>query len=108
MNQNSTAATAAPSSPEPREPRLTDHLRRLNEISRTMGAGQLDIEDALAMYEEGAGLHRQAKEILAQVRLRIALLDGESKGGGASEDVAVRIGATSSDLLNVEEDDLPF
>lgn len=60
----------APSGLETR-PRLSTCLARLEEISREMARDDVEIEDALALHEEGMGLLAVADDILETARLQV-------------------------------------
>jgi exodeoxyribonuclease VII small subunit len=65
------------SAPEP--PSLADDLRRLEEIVRRLEANDGDLDQALALFEEGVARLRGARERLdaAQSRVRKVLVDAE-------------------------------
>jgi exodeoxyribonuclease VII small subunit len=56
---------------------LADELARLEEIVRRLEADDLDLDAALALFEEGVGCLRSARERLAaaEVRVRTVLED---------------------------------
>jgi exodeoxyribonuclease VII small subunit len=64
------SAQAEQSRPEGR-PRLRACLARLEEIARDMAREDVEIEDALALHEEGMGLLAVADEILETARLQV-------------------------------------
>ena len=60
------------------EPGLEARLRRLDEIVASLEADDLDLERALALFEEGVAHVRSAEKILAQTELRVEeLLEGD-------------------------------
>lgn len=74
---------------EPTPPSLADDLRRLEEIVRQLESSDLDLDPALALFEEGVARLRSARERLtaaeatvkkvledADGTLRLADLDG--------------------------------
>lgn len=68
------------SSPPPDEPGLEQRLRRLETILGALEADELDLERALALFEEGVTHVRAAERILAQTELRVEeLLDDEGR-----------------------------
>jgi exodeoxyribonuclease VII small subunit len=78
----------------PRKPRIRDPepprdlpferaLERLEEIAERLEAGDLELEAALAAFEEGIGLARRCAEQLRDAERRIAVLTQE--GDGCSE-----------------------
>jgi len=58
-------------------PTLESRLRRLEEIVSALEADDLDLERALALFEEGVGHVRQAERILARTELRVEELLGD-------------------------------
>jgi exodeoxyribonuclease VII small subunit len=60
---------------------LEGRLRRLEEIMGQLEADEVDVEKALALFEEGVGHVRAAERILAETELRVEelLSSGESK-----------------------------
>ena len=61
---------------------LEDRLRRLEEIVGIMEAEELELDRALALFEEGVRHIREAERILGEARLRVEELIGEE---GATE-----------------------
>jgi exodeoxyribonuclease VII small subunit len=53
------------------EPSLADELRRLEEIVRGLEREDGDLDRALALFEEGVGRLRAARERLAQAEARV-------------------------------------
>ena len=51
---------------------LVSDLRRLEEIVRQMEAEEIDLDQALALFEEGVGLLRSARERLTQAEATVA------------------------------------
>jgi exodeoxyribonuclease VII small subunit len=51
-----------------------DKLARLDEIVRTLDAGQASLEEMLALYEEGMTLSADCRDELAQAEQRITLI----------------------------------
>ncbi len=76
-------------------PSLEDRLRRLDQIVARLEGGEVELEEGLALFEEGVGHVRQAEALLARAELRVEELVGEgstaraqpfasgSEGGGA-------------------------
>jgi exodeoxyribonuclease VII small subunit len=59
------------------EPGLETRLARLEEIVSSLEADDLDLEKALALFEEGVAHVRAAEKILAEAALRVEeLLQG--------------------------------
>ena len=66
-------------SPEPAAtdaPSLEARLRRLEEIVAALDSDGLELEKALAMFEEGVGLVRGAEALLQKAELRVEELLG--------------------------------
>ena len=60
-----------PADPAPETPSLQDELRRLEEIVRELEGQELDLDRAIALFEEGVGRLRVAREQLAAVETRV-------------------------------------
>jgi exodeoxyribonuclease VII small subunit len=58
-------------------PGLEQRLKRLESILSALEADEMDLERALALFEEGVGHVREAERILAQTELRVEELLGE-------------------------------
>lgn len=58
-------------------PTLEDRLRRLEEIVGQLEAEELNLDKALALFEEGVGHVREAEAALAAAELRVEKLLGE-------------------------------
>jgi exodeoxyribonuclease VII small subunit len=59
------------------EPSLEARLRRLEEIVGELETEELGLDRALALFEEGVGLVKEAEEALAGAELRVEELLGE-------------------------------
>ncbi len=60
------------------EPGLEGRLRRLEQIVSALEADDLELERALALFEEGVAHVRAAEQILAEAELRVEeLLQGD-------------------------------
>jgi exodeoxyribonuclease VII small subunit len=59
---------------------LEARLRRLEEIVSVIEADDIELERALALFEEGVGHIRTAERILARTELRVDELLGEGTG----------------------------
>jgi exodeoxyribonuclease VII small subunit len=59
---------------------LEGRIRRLEEILTTLEADDLELEKALALFEEGIGHVRAAEQTLSETELRVEelLSDGET------------------------------
>ncbi len=58
---------------------LETRLQRLEEIVRSLETSDLDLEKALALFEEGVGHARSAEEILSNAELRVDELLGTAE-----------------------------
>ena len=58
-------------------------ISRLDEIVRMLEEGDLELEEALAAFEEGVGVGRRLNEILSEAKERIEILvrDGQGQTG---------------------------
>jgi exodeoxyribonuclease VII small subunit len=74
-------------------PSLESRLRRLDEIVARLEGGELELEEGLALFEEGVRHVREAEALLARAELRVEELVGEGdaartrpfEGEGAAE-----------------------
>ncbi|MGD2070693.1 MAG: exodeoxyribonuclease VII small subunit [Gemmatimonadota bacterium] len=66
---------------EEQEPGLEARLRRLDEIVSALEADELELERALALFEEGVAHVRSAEKILAAAELRVEELLGDGGEG---------------------------
>lgn len=64
---------------------LESSLNRLEVIVAALERDDLELETALALFEEGIGCVRHAREVLRVAELRIEQLLGEGVPEGASE-----------------------
>ncbi len=53
------------------EQTLEGRLRRLEEILGQLEADEVELERAMALFEEGVGLVREAERVLSQTELRV-------------------------------------
>ena len=67
--------------------RLADDLRRLEEIVRLLESDEPELDDALALFEEGVTRLRQARDQLAQAELTVQRVLEEADGAIRLEDV---------------------
>lgn len=65
------------------EPRLSQRIARLEQILARLEREDLDLDDALALFEEGVGHLREAEKLVQTAELRIERLL-EQPGGGAA------------------------
>ncbi|MDE2751785.1 MAG: exodeoxyribonuclease VII small subunit [Gemmatimonadota bacterium] len=56
---------------------LDRRLERIEEIVRLLDSDSLGLDEALALFEEGVGHIRRAREVLARTELRVEELIGE-------------------------------
>lgn len=63
------------------EPTLEGRLRRLTEIVDVLEADEVELDRALALFEEGIGHVREAESILAQAELRVEEMVRKAGGG---------------------------
>ena len=64
----------------PQELSFEKALERLEEIAQRLEAGELELEAALAAFEEGVGLSRRCAEQLREAERRIEVLSQEGDG----------------------------
>ena len=68
-------AKPAPSPAEPASPADFEHsLDELEQLVARMEGGDLSLDDSLASFERGIGLHRHCQQALEQAELRVRLL----------------------------------
>lgn len=60
--------------------RLADDLRRLEEIVRLLESDEPELDDALALFEEGVARLREARARLAQAELTVQRVLEEADG----------------------------
>ena len=62
-------------------PSLEDRLGRLEEILARMESEEIELEEALALFEEGVTHVRRAEQILAETELKVEelLADGSTR-----------------------------
>jgi len=58
----------------PTEPGFDALLDRLREVVDKLESGELTLEQALAVYEEGVGLARKGQQLLAAAEQRVEIL----------------------------------
>jgi exodeoxyribonuclease VII small subunit len=67
-----------PERASPGDPGLESRLKRLEQIVAALEADDLDLEKALALFEEGVAHVRAAEKILAEAELKVEeLLQGD-------------------------------
>ncbi len=60
----------------PNEGGLDGRLRRIEEIVAAMDSDSLDLDEALALFEEGVGHLRSAERLLSKAELKVEELIG--------------------------------
>lgn len=73
--------------PQGPAPSLQADLARLEAIVRALEANDLDLDTALALFEEGVGRLREARERLAAAELRLKQLRAAADGGADVDDL---------------------
>jgi exodeoxyribonuclease VII small subunit len=63
------------------QPSFEETLKRLEEIVHLLEEGEIGLDGALARYEEGVNLLRQAYDLLGRAERRIELLSGVDAEG---------------------------
>lgn len=69
------------------EPRLSNRIARLEQILARLEREDLDLDEALALFEEGVGHLREAEKLVRTAELRIERLLEQPGGGLAREPV---------------------
>jgi exodeoxyribonuclease VII small subunit len=69
-------------------PSLQEDLARLDAIVRALEANDLDLDKALALFEEGVERLRTARERLSAAELRLTQLREAADGGIRVDDLA--------------------
>jgi exodeoxyribonuclease VII small subunit len=67
------------------EPRLSQRIARLEQILARLEREDLDLDDALALFEEGVAHLREAEKLVRTAELRIERLLEQPGGGLARE-----------------------
>jgi exodeoxyribonuclease VII small subunit len=83
---------------KPEQPSLEQDLGRLDAIVRALEAEDLDLDRALALFEEGIERLRTARERLAEAGVRLKTLR-EAADGGVELDDLDRAGRQQTDDL---------
>jgi exodeoxyribonuclease VII small subunit len=68
---------------------LAAELQRLEEIVRRLEADDVDLDDALALFEEGVGRLRSARDRLAQAELKVQTVLQDADGTLRATDLDV-------------------
>lgn len=72
---------------KPDEERLDQRLERLEEIVDSLERPDLELEDAMRLFEEGVSHLRVARELLRTTELRVERLLEDGAGGAVSEPI---------------------
>ena len=75
----SAARTGGPQSGAAEEQGLEARLRRIDQIVSSLEADDLDLEKALALFEEGVAHVRAAERMLAEAELKVEELLGQGE-----------------------------
>jgi exodeoxyribonuclease VII small subunit len=67
----------APPDPSAEQISLEEALGRLDQITRSLEAGDTELHHSLTLYEEGIRLVRLAEEVIRSAELRIERLQAE-------------------------------
>ena len=78
------------SEPKPADERLDRRLDRLEEIVGALDRPDLELEDAMRLFEEGVSHLRVARELLRTTELRVERLLDDGSGGAVTERVDER------------------
>lgn len=73
--------------PAPATTSLADDLRRLEEIVRRLEANDGDLDQALALFEEGVNRLRQARERLAGAEAKVRRVVEDARGSLRMDDI---------------------
>ena len=53
-------------------------MQELDELVEKLSSGELPLEEAIALYEQGTALHAQLEEMLARSKKRIEMIDPDT------------------------------
>jgi exodeoxyribonuclease VII small subunit len=81
----------------PDELSFEDALAKLEETVRRLEAGNLPLDEAVALFEEGTRLARQCNERLEAAELKVSLLTRTENGQLTERDMAVDVDDTGSE-----------
>ena len=73
--------------PDSLPPSLGDELRRLEEIVRRLEAEDVDLDAALALFEEGVGRLRAARERLQEAEVKVQRVLERADGSLGVKDI---------------------
>ena len=93
---------------EPKEAaRFEDALKKLEEIVTRLEKGELQLEESLALYEEGVRLSRLCHAKIEEAEAKIQLLMKDAQGGLAADDSG-QPRSTPFRAESESDDDVPF
>jgi exodeoxyribonuclease VII small subunit len=64
---------------------LEEALDRLEQITRSLEGGEIELEESLSLYEEGVRLVRLAEETIRSAELRIERLHSDGSVGPSGD-----------------------
>lgn len=70
-------------------PSFEDNMKRLEQIVRAMERGDVPLEEALKLFQEGTDLVRSCSSILDQAQLIVKKVASSSDGSPVEEDFPV-------------------
>ena len=70
-------------------PSFEDNMKRLEQIVRAMERGDVPLEEALKLFQEGTDLVRSCSSILDQAQLMVKKVASSSDGSPVEEDFPV-------------------
>ena len=76
-----------PPSPIPHPPSLQSDLERLEQIVKALETDDLDLDRALALFEEGVGRLREARARLGDAEVRLRQLREAADGSVSASDL---------------------
>ena len=53
-------------------------MQELEQLVEKLSSGELPLQEAIALYEQGTQLHAQLEELLAQSKKRIEMIDPDT------------------------------
>ena len=95
-----------------KKPTFEEALRQLEAIAEQIEAGRIGLEESITKYEEGMGLVRRCREILAKAEHKIQKLqqrdDGTLEATGLNRRESERTRPVTSDAERPEQDKPPI
>ena len=71
------------------KPSFRSEIERLEEIVRALESNELDLDDALRLFEEGVGRLKAARGLLRESQLSVKRVLEEANGTLSTEDVSL-------------------